>query len=482
MTEVPVLEAEVAEAARAAGLAPGDRVLVAVSGGADSAALASLLARGAEHGLPLSLTLGHVDHGWRGPAEAAADRRACEALAAALGVPLLVAPPPAVVRRTEDDARRHRYGALLRLATATGCRVVATAHHLRDQAETFLLRLRRGSGPAGLAGIPTRRPLAGGPVEVVRPLLGIDPRRLRRHLDEHGLAWREDPTNAVLDRDRVRVRARLLAAEASGAAWTRDLAATAERVRRALARREAAVEARCTASLRVHPLAAAADVALDDARAVGPRDADTLLRWLGAAVGADRDGPWLTRHHVEAAARLVARGRPGEAVALPRGATLAVRRDRLVLALAAPPPPVRLELRGDGAVSADVGAHALTLARRTVAADGFDAGAWARAHRHPTGAQPARAAFDADRLGPRVELAPVAPDDVLVPWGRTSSCRAYALLAREGVPAEVRRGVLALRRADGAIAWVVGCRIDAYAGVTATTKHVALVEVALRRR
>ena len=95
--------------------------------------------------------------------EAAADRAVVEALAARLGVTAAFAgPPPGEVRRTEDDARRFRYGALAREAHEHGCAVVATGHHLRDQAETFLLRLARGSGPAGLAGIPARRALDGG--------------------------------------------------------------------------------------------------------------------------------------------------------------------------------------------------------------------------------------------------------------------------------------------------------------------------------
>src|SRR5689334_10562409 len=97
------LERDVASQALSSGLlAPGDAVVVAVSGGADSASLASILAAGAAHGLPLRLSLAHVDHGWRGPGEAAADAAVVSSLAARLGLDVAWAPPPDPVVRTED--------------------------------------------------------------------------------------------------------------------------------------------------------------------------------------------------------------------------------------------------------------------------------------------------------------------------------------------------------------------------------------------
>lgn len=191
MDDAEVLEAEVARAAGATGLRPGDRVLAAVSGGADSVALAALLVAARAHGLPLEVVVGHVDHGWRGPEEAAADRAVVEALARACGATVACAGPPEDVRRTEDAARRFRYAALERMAREARCVAVATGHHRRDQAETFLLRLRRGSGPAGLAGIPARRPIGTTGLVVVRPLLDVDPARLRAYLRARGLADRK---------------------------------------------------------------------------------------------------------------------------------------------------------------------------------------------------------------------------------------------------------------------------------------------------
>ncbi|MHC5012578.1 MAG: tRNA lysidine(34) synthetase TilS, partial [Planctomycetota bacterium] len=217
MNRPDTFAAEVADTCRAHDLLrPGERVLVAVSGGADSMALALLLHEASAHALPLSLVLGHVDHGWRGAEAAARDRAAVERLARRIDAPLDVAPTPNPPVRTEDEARRWRYNRLALSADRHGCRKVATGHHLRDQAETVLMRLLRGSGPVGLAGIPRRRPLgeAEAGLEVVRPLLDVDPRRLRAFLEARGVAWVEDETNLDPRRDRARIRRRLEGLEA----------------------------------------------------------------------------------------------------------------------------------------------------------------------------------------------------------------------------------------------------------------------------
>ncbi|MDJ0976403.1 MAG: tRNA lysidine(34) synthetase TilS, partial [Planctomycetota bacterium] len=178
--------------ARGVGLCPGDRVVVGVSAGADSTALACLLRALAAHGLPLDLVLVYVDHGWRGPAAAEADAAAVEALGQRLGVPVRRSPPPPPeVPQAEDAARRHRYVELTRAAQAVGATVVAVAHHLGDQAETLVMRAMRGSGPYGVAGMPARRRLGDAGIQLVRPLLAVHPDALRAWLESHSVSWRE---------------------------------------------------------------------------------------------------------------------------------------------------------------------------------------------------------------------------------------------------------------------------------------------------
>lgn len=176
-------------------LAPGDRIAVAVSGGADSVALLLLLHRQAARS-GWQLAVAHYDHGWR--PGASTDSAFVAALAARLELPFhLGRADVAPLRDREQAARRQRHG-FFQTLLASGCASrIATGHTRDDQAETVLLRLLRGSGTAGVAGIFPRRPLLrdGAPDTLVRPLLACSRASLRAWLQQRGEPWREDPTN-----------------------------------------------------------------------------------------------------------------------------------------------------------------------------------------------------------------------------------------------------------------------------------------------
>ena len=187
----------------------GGRVLAALSGGADSVALSTLLADAASAGGYVLAGLVHVNHQLRGGA-AEADESFCRKLAAALDVPIIVERiDVAALARAgrisiEHAGHRARYAIFERVAGEQGVDRVATGHTRDDLAETVLLRLIRGAGPGGLAGI---RPRAG---LVVRPLLGVTRRELSEHLAARGQRHREDESNRDLRVTRNRVRHRLL--------------------------------------------------------------------------------------------------------------------------------------------------------------------------------------------------------------------------------------------------------------------------------
>ena len=185
-------------------LEPGDRVIAAVSGGADSMALLAFLLAEAET-LKITVEAAHVDHGLRGEdsrRDAAFVQQYCEEH----GVPLhLYCAREAGVQYpehpSEDWARRLRYGYLDELAAAQpGPVKIAMAHTLNDQAETLLFRLARGAGIAGAGGIRPRRGV------YVRPLLGISRRQVEAYCAQQGIAYVTDGTNLLDDYARNRLR------------------------------------------------------------------------------------------------------------------------------------------------------------------------------------------------------------------------------------------------------------------------------------
>ncbi|HEY2253257.1 MAG TPA: tRNA lysidine(34) synthetase TilS [Planctomycetaceae bacterium] len=189
------------------------RILVAVSGGADSMALLrGLLTLRSE--FRLALHVGHLDHQFRGAASRAdADwlREVCQAL----DVPLTIgrADIPQTASRTgkgiEETARHARYEFLDQTALEHKCGVIALAHTADDQAETILHHVLRGTGLAGLRGIPRERQLDSG-VRLLRPLLNVDRSTVRDYLGEIRQDFREDESNCDESFTRNRIRRRLL--------------------------------------------------------------------------------------------------------------------------------------------------------------------------------------------------------------------------------------------------------------------------------
>lgn len=190
-------------------LRDGRRVLVALSGGADSVALLHILEDLEAGGTLIVAGAAHLNHQLRG-AEADADEAFCAALCERFGLSFIgeridvAAVARAEKRSIEDAARTLRYAFLERAATALRADAVAVAHTKEDQAETFLLRLMRGSGTRGLAAI---RPRAG---RVIRPLLDVDRQALRDYLSSRDGTFREDTSNADVGIPRNRVRHELI--------------------------------------------------------------------------------------------------------------------------------------------------------------------------------------------------------------------------------------------------------------------------------
>lgn len=190
------------------------RVVVGVSGGADSTAL--LLALSMVHrfaGVAPQLVVAHVNHGTRGQ-ESDDDQRFVEELAVKLRVDLHVTRVPAsrwssATEGFEEAARSVRLDFFRQVATDVGARYVLTAHTADDVAETVLFRLMRGTGIDGLAAIPPVRLLASG-ISLIRPWLQVRRSEILEFLAEHDQPFRFDSSNESSDFLRNRIRHELL--------------------------------------------------------------------------------------------------------------------------------------------------------------------------------------------------------------------------------------------------------------------------------
>ena len=182
------------------------RILCAVSGGADSMCLLHLLSSAG-----IDVAAAHFEHGIRGE-ESLRDARFVADYCAENGIPCVIghADVPAYADEhtlgIEEAARQLRYEFLQRTAEELGCEVIATAHNADDNAETLVFNLTRGSGTAGLRGIPARRG------SIVRPLLGVTRQQIERYLAENAIPHVEDSTNQSDDYTRNLIRHRIVPA------------------------------------------------------------------------------------------------------------------------------------------------------------------------------------------------------------------------------------------------------------------------------
>lgn len=183
-----------------------DRIVVGLSGGADSVCLLSVLnSLKAEYGF--SLVAAHINHGIRG-AEAQRDEESCKRLCESLNVPLeiLHADIPTLSKQQgigeEECGRIVRYDFFRSLAGERG--KIATAHNLNDNAETLLLNLVRGAGSKGACGIPPVRD------NIIRPLIETDRKSIESYCEENNLSYVTDSTNLECEYSRNKIRIKVL--------------------------------------------------------------------------------------------------------------------------------------------------------------------------------------------------------------------------------------------------------------------------------
>ena len=186
-------------------LKAGDKVVCAVSGGADSMALLCVLYE-IKDILDIKVYAAHLNHSIRGKA-AEEDYLFVKSFCEEKGIELFYkkADIPSIAKATkkseEEAGRIERYRFFTEVSQSLGGARIATGHHMRDNAETVLFNLFRGSGAKGLGGIPFKRD------DIIRPLLNISKNEILSYLTDKGISWREDATNneCIYSRNRIRL-------------------------------------------------------------------------------------------------------------------------------------------------------------------------------------------------------------------------------------------------------------------------------------
>jgi len=444
------------------------RLLVALSGGPDSVALLHALERIHRH-FHFQLAAAHLNHGLRG-AESDRDedfvRQLCEQLRIELVVERATGLKPP---NLEERARELRYQFLNRAADTLKAQFIMLGHHRDDQAETVLLRLLRGSGIAGLAGMAKV-----GPGRLVRPLLSIDRAAILAYLEAIGADHVVDSSNTESGAVRNRVRARLLPLLAGeySPGIARRLASLALEMREV----SSFIEGEACRSLGARLLD---QVATSEVRSwrmevrgfesINPALARAILReFVRRAVGHLRQ---IERVHIEAMYRLAISGNPSAVLTLPR--EWRFRREYDTVTLDRGP----AAMNNHAAPKADCGERTLLLGEnllgvggfiltvREVAAQelGFPAAPW-----HPTNRF--EAYLDATEA-PVLTVRYVRAGDHIRPLGLQGKRKVHDVFVDHKVALGFRRS-WPLVVSDNEVVWIPGLVRSGFALVTSASKKV----------
>lgn len=445
-------------------LKPGDRVVVAVSGGPDSVCLLSILQALAKD-LDLALHIAHLDHMFRGK-ESADEALFVADLAKKSELPSTIEKidVPAFCRErglsSQEGARRVRYGFLQRVAEKTGASCIATGHTADDQAETFIMRILRGAGVSGLSAIPPARG------NIIRPLIDVTRDEVIKYLKGTGLAFVTDPSNArpMYTRNRIRLdvlpvlkrfNPRIVETLSSEAALLRD--------------EDEAVEA-CLAALSFGVLSQEEDGVVlkgEEFNALPQAFKRRLLRKVVDLAGAE--SPGLSSVQIDEALAFMAAARTGRTMRLPYRLTVEREYEKLIVSLQAEAIEFSRILALPGVTAfPEIGREVETMISEASAAERSDKNyLW-------------QAEFDYDKIHPPLTLRTRLRGDRFCPAGmegRSKKIQDY--FVDEKVPRRKRNTVPLLVSGDNVL-WVVGFRMDGRFLPDAETKKVLFVGVKAR--
>jgi len=471
------MEQSVAGFIRLHGLFAGaGRILLAISGGADSTALLHVLQSLRAHGLlEAELVCAHVNHRLRGPASDEDERFVIEQ-ATRLGLPIVRravdvrAHAKAHRLSVETAARRLRLEALQEIAQTSGCTWVATGHQKNDNAETIIQRLRRGTGLRGLAGIRPARRLGDGPW-FASPLLNVTRDEIVAYLNRQKLDWREDRTNIDLTYTRNYIRHKLLPAlqgESHGS-LVEELSDLAASARRLYDRVQRDAEEAMSQLAQTH----------EDGIALGASRLSSLpelvvvevVRQTLVTLGCGEQN--LTADHYQGIVQL-ARSAAGRELALPAGFTARREREVIILArpaprprrvgLAPPSPSITLRIPGETQFAG------YRIEARVLDARALNMG------RIKGDKSPFCECLDLDRVRQPVTVRTRRAGDTFRPLGLDREKKLGKFLTTAKAPRELREHILVFADQEKII-WVCPVRIADPARVTDETQRILMLKV-----
>jgi tRNA(Ile)-lysidine synthase len=437
-------------------LAPGDGVVVGVSGGPDSVALLHALNM-LNPEMNLKLIVAHVDHALRSRSviEAAfVSRLACELglecrskrvdvgeLSRALGLSM------------EETGRRVRYEFFEEVRHELGARRIATAHHSDDAVETFFLRLIRGSSLIGLRGVAAKRN------NIIRPLISCDRARILEFLESNGFAFHIDESNLSSETDRNFMRNRVLPVIAERFPNYRE---SLRRTMELLNKENDFLERLAESSYLEVVGRADNEISLDLTKLLVQSDQIAARVIVKAIYAASDDRTRLEEKHITALLALLKSGSTTFGMDLPAGLVAVRRYDRLLIGRAkarSHSESFQINIEGPGPVAAPNSGRKLTISVLEKAAVDL------------AEASSNTVYFDADLVGFHLTLRNRLPGDRFRPWGGAGSRKVKDILIDLKIPRE-ERGKVDLLLSRGEIIWIVGVRRSEAAPVTAATKRV----------
>jgi len=442
-------------------LNPGDRVIVAVSGGPDSVCLLSALhALSAE--LDITLHIAHLDHMFRGE-ESADEALFVRDLAKKLGIPATIEQfdVPAFCRERglspQEGARSVRYGFLQQVAHDNEADRIATGHTADDQAETFLMRLIRGAGVSGLSAIPPVRDT------IIRPLIDCTRDEVLEQLRTAGQEFKTDPSNLkpIYTRNRIRLEVlpvlktfnpRIVETLAMEAALLRD--------------EDEAVEAYLDsiANSMSQQNNDSISIKRDAFDTLPPAFRRRLLRKIVDRI--DADPSMLSLARIDDALSFMATAQTGRTLSLPHGLTITREYNLFIVTAQASPAGFSHTLAVPGTTiipELGVAVQTAIAARRTSATEDTNY-FW-------------QAEFDYDKIGPRLEFRSRRTGDWFQPAGMGGkSKKLQDYFVDEKVPRRKRDTVPLLCSGED-ILWVGGLRTDERFLPSRDTRNILVVNI-----